>query len=67
MSMMASSAPNLAPGQVGAQAGVGMYGDKTALAVGLKARLSERSHLSLGLSYSTGQAMGGAGYSIVLD
>jgi len=67
LTMMASSDTYLPVGKVAAQAGVGMYGNAAAFAVGAKARLTERSSLSIGFSYAGGKAMGGVGYSIVID
>lgn len=67
LAMMAGSSTYQPVGKVALQAGVGMYGNSAAFAVGAKARLSERSSLSIGFSYNGGKAMGGVGYSVVID
>lgn len=68
MAMMSGSSTHLPVGKVVVGAGVGFYGNKAAFAVGLKARTSERSSWSLGISISPdGKPMGGVGYSRVLD
>lgn len=66
MSMMTGSSTYLPVGKVAVSAGVGFYGNKAAFAVGLKARASERSSWSIGVSISPdGKPMGGVGYSYV--
>ncbi|MCD9096653.1 YadA-like family protein [Luteimonas fraxinea] len=68
-SMAAAGGPHgLAVGQVAANAGVGFYGNSSAFAVGVAARVSERVNLSGGLSFggSGTQVMGGVGVSIRL-
>lgn len=67
LSMMNGASTNLPVGKVAASVGWGQYGSKSAFAIGAKARLSERSSLNLGFSYSNGKAMGGVGYSIIID
>lgn len=66
LTMMASSGMHMEAGQVAAQAGFGMYRNASALAAGLKARVSERASLSLGGSYDGDSAMGGVGFSWIL-
>lgn len=64
MSMMTGASTYLPVGKVAVSAGVGFYGNKAAFAVGLKARASERSSWSIGISISPdGKPMGGVGYS----
>lgn len=64
MSMMTGAGTYLPVGKVAWSAGVGFYGNKTAFAVGLKARASERSSWSIGISFSPdGKPMGGIGFS----
>ncbi|MCC7545604.1 MAG: YadA-like family protein [Aquabacterium sp.] len=64
MSMMTGAGTYLPVGKVAVSAGVGFYGNKAAFAVGLKARASERSSWSIGVSISPdGRPMGGVGYS----
>ena len=64
MSMMSGAGTYLPVGKVSVSAGVGFYGNKAAFAVGLKARASERSSWSIGISISPdGKPMGGVGYS----
>ncbi|WP_303749374.1 YadA-like family protein [Stenotrophomonas pigmentata] len=64
MSMMTGAGTYLPVGKVAVSAGVGFYGNKAAFAVGLKARASERSSWSIGISISPdGKPMGGVGYS----
>jgi len=46
-----------------AQVGWGMYGNRAAVAVGLKARLNQRSSMSMGLTHDGRKAMGGIGFS----
>lgn len=62
-----ASAYNLAPGKVSAQAGVGVYNNKAAFAVGLRAMLSPRVGMVMGVSHSGSETMGGWGLSINLD
>ena len=63
LTMMASSALNLEPGEVAIQAGWGQYRSSAAFAVGAKIRTGERSALNMGLSVVNGKAMGGIGVS----
>ncbi|MCF3643308.1 YadA-like family protein, partial [Rhizobium sp. TRM95111] len=63
--MVGSSADS--PSRVSAQVGVGFYGSSAALAVGLKARLSKRSAMAMGLSHDGAKALGGIGLSFNLD
>ena len=63
LTMMASSALNLEPGEVAVQAGWGQYGNQAAFAVGAKIRTSPRSAVNMGLSVVNGKAMGGIGVS----
>lgn len=68
MSMMTGAGTYLPVGKVAVSAGVGFYGNKTAFAVGLKARSSERSSWSIGIAISPdGKPMGGVGYSLTFD
>ncbi|HGM5526087.1 TPA: YadA-like family protein [Stenotrophomonas maltophilia] len=67
MSMMAAANVPAAVGEVQASAGIGFSGNEAALAVGWRARVSERTSVSGGFSYSArGKAMGGVGVSINL-
>ena len=63
LTMMASSALNLEPGEVAVQAGWGQYRSSAAFAVGAKIRTSQRSAVNMGLSVVNGKAMGGIGVS----
>lgn len=64
MSMMTGAGTYLPVGKVAVSAGVGFYGNKSAFAIGLKARSSERSSWSIGVSISPdGKPMGGIGFS----
>lgn len=64
MSMMTGAGTYLPVGKVAWSAGVGFYGNKSAFAIGLKARSSERSSWSIGISISPdGKPMGGIGFS----
>lgn len=67
LSMMNGAATYLPVGKVALNAGWGQYGSQSAFAVGAKARLSERSSIAIGFSYSGGKAMGGVGYSLIID
>lgn len=65
--MAAAGGPyGLAVGEVAFNAGVGLYGNEAAIAVGWSSRVSERVNLSAGVSFGTGntKAMGGVGLSI---
>lgn len=67
LTMMASANAYLPVGKVAVSAAWGQYGSTSAFAVGAKVRLTERSSMSMGLSVSNGKAMGGIGYSLILD
>ena len=65
--MAAAGGPyGLAVGEMAFNAGVGLYGNEAAIAVGWSSRVSERVNLSAGVSFGTGntKAMGGVGLSI---
>ncbi len=67
MSMMAAANVPAAVGEVQASAGIGFSGNEGALAIGWRARITERTSVSGGFSYSArGKAMGGVGVSINL-
>ncbi|HDX0957096.1 TPA: YadA-like family protein [Stenotrophomonas maltophilia] len=67
MSMMAAANVPAAVGEVQASAGIGFSGSEAALAVGWRSRITERTSVSGGFSYSArGKAMGGVGVSINL-
>lgn len=66
LTMASSASTHLPTGKVALNVGWGQYGSQSAFAIGAKARISERSSLIIGVSYSNGKAMGGAGYSIIL-
>lgn len=53
-------------GEVAVQAGFGIYRSSSAFAVGLKARLNERSSLSIGGTFDGYSAMGGVGYATTI-
>ena len=67
LAMMNGAAMTLPVGKVAISAGAGLYGEKRALAVGVKVRTTERSALNIGISFSDGKAMGGVGASFTLD
>lgn len=67
LAMMNGANANLPIGKVALNVAWGQYRSTAAFAVGAKVRLSERSAMSFGLSYSRGNAMGGIGYSLVLN
>lgn len=65
--MAAAGGPyGLAVGEMAFNAGVGLYGNEAAIAVGWSSRVSERVNLSAGVSFGTGntKAMVGVGLSI---
>lgn len=67
MSMMAAANVPAAVGEVQASAGIGFSGSEGALAIGWRSRITERTSVSGGFSYSArGKAMGGVGVSINL-
>lgn len=67
MSMMAAANVPAAVGEVQASAGIGFSGNEGALAIGWRTRITERTSVSGGFSYSArGKAMGGVGVSINL-
>lgn len=68
LSMMNGAGVHMPVGKVAINAGVGFYRSEVAIAVGARARLSERSSLNIGLSLSNGgEVMGGVGYSLIID
>ncbi|KAF1055519.1 MAG: Autotransporter adhesin EhaG [Stenotrophomonas maltophilia] len=67
MSLMAAANVPAAVGEVQASACIGFSGNEGALAIGWRARITERTSVSGGFSYSArGRAMGGVGVSINL-
>jgi len=68
LTMMASAGGphGLQVGEVAVNAGIGLYGNEAAVAIGWSSRVSERVSLSAGLSFGGGETkpMGGVGISI---
>ena len=68
-SMAAAGGPHgLQVGEVAVNAGTGFYGNATAIAVGVAARVSERVNITGGVSFGNGdtKVMGGVGISVRL-
>ena len=66
MAMMGAAAVD-SSAPVSAQIGFGTYGNRAAVAIGLKARLGERAGMSFGLANDGKKTMGGVGFSIGID
>lgn len=67
LTMMAGAGTHKEVGQVSAQVGWGQYRSNAAFAVGVHARPTERSSLMIGFSHDGREAMGGVGYSWIID